>query len=61
MKQCTGFLCFVEKQLWPSTYRPAFLFEAITDMSSDADPREEQNGGSNFLIGVTVAKLCPFF
>ena len=59
-KQCTGFLCFVKKKLRPSRNGPPF-FEAITDISSDAESREEQNGASRFVIGVTMAKLWPLF
>ena len=33
------------------------FFEAITDISSDAESREEQNGASRFVIGATTAKL----
>ena len=35
------------------------FFEAITDISSDAESREEQNGASHFVIGVTTDKLWP--
>ena len=59
MKRCTGFLCFVE-QIRPSFYGMPF-FEAITDISSDAESREEQNGASHFLIGATTVKLWLLF
>ena len=56
----TGFLCFVKKQIRPLPYRPPF-FEAITDISSDAESHEEQNGTGHFLIGATTAKLWLLF
>ena len=37
------------------------FFEAITDISSDAESREEQNGASRFVIGATTAKLWSIF
>ena len=32
-------------------------FEVITDISSDAESCEEQNGASHFYIGATTAKF----
>ena len=37
------------------------FFEEITDISLDAESREEQNGASRFVIGVMMAKLWPLF
>ena len=59
-KRRTGFLCFVKKQFQPSPSGPP-IFEAITDISSDAESCEEQNDTSYFLIGVTMAKLWSLF
>ena len=58
-KRCTGFLCFVEKQLQPSPFGPPF-FKVITDTSSNAESRKEQNGPNQFLIGATTAKYGCF-
>ena len=58
-KRCTGFLCFVEKKSRPLRYGPPFYFEAINNISSDAESREEQNGASRFVIEATTAKLWP--
>ena len=54
-KRCTGFLCFVETKRRTLRYGPPFYFEAINNISSDAESREEQNGASRFVIqgGVT--------
>ena len=37
------------------------FFEVITNISSDAESREEQNGTSHFLIEAAMAKLWPRF
>ena len=55
-KRCTGFLCFVENQLWPSPYGLPF-FEAITDISLDAESHEEQNCTSHFIIGASYGRF----
>ena len=44
--------------LW---YGPPFYFEAINNISSDAESCEEQNGASRFVIEATTAKLWPLF
>ena len=41
--------------------RAAIFFEVITDISSDAESREEQNGASRFVIGAMTAKLWLLF
>ena len=43
------------------TERAAIFFEVITDISSDAESCEEQNGASRFVIGATMAKLWLLF
>ena len=59
-KRCTGFLCFIEKNLaLHGTGR--HFFEAINDISSDAESRQEQNGASRFVIEATTAKLWQLF
>ena len=59
-KRYTGFLCFVEKN-FALLHTGRHVFEAITDISSDAESREEQNGASLFLIEAMTAKLWPIF
>ena len=39
-KRCTGFLCFVEIKFRPRLRTGRHFFEAITDISSDAESRE---------------------
>ena len=43
------------------TERATIFLEEITDISSDAESREEQYGASRFVIGATTAKLQPLF
>ena len=55
------FSMFRQKKTSTFTERAAIFFEAITDISSDAESREEQNGIRHFVIGATTAKLWPLF
>ena len=55
------FSLFRRKKTSTFTVRAAIFFEAITDISSDAESREEQNGASRFIIEATTAKLWPLF
>ena len=55
------FSLFRRKKPRPLRYRPPFYFEAINNISSDAESREEQNGASRFVIEATTAKLWPLF
>ena len=51
------FSLFCRKKRHPLRYGPPFYFEAINNISSDAESREEQNGASRFVIEATTAKL----
>ena len=60
-KLCTGFLCFVEKKALYGT--GCHFFEAITDISSDAESHEEQNGtfcnrSDNSQVMAAFLKAC---
>ena len=55
------FSLFRRKKTLLFMVRAAIFFEAITDISSDAESHEEQNGDGRFVIGVTTAKLWPLF
>ena len=55
------FSLFRRKKTSAFTIRAAIFFEVITNISSDAESREEQNGTSHFLIEAAMAKLWPRF
>ena len=55
------FSLFRQKKTLPFMVRAAIFFEAINDISSDAESREKQNGASRFVIEATTAKLWPLF
>ena len=55
------FSLFRQKKTSTFTEQAAIFFEAITNISSDAESREEQNSTSRFVIGATTAKLWPLF
>ena len=55
------FSLFRRKKPRSLQYRPPFYFEAINNISPDAESREEQNGASRFVIEATTAKLWPLF
>ena len=55
------FSLFRRKKTLTFTEQATIFFEAITDTSSDAESREEQNSASRFVIGATTAKLWPLF
>ena len=53
------FSLFRRKKRHSLRYGLPFYFEAISNISSDAESREEQNGASRFVIEATTAKLWP--
>ena len=53
------FSLFHQKKCRPLWYGPPFYFEAINNILSDAESREEQNDASHFVIEATTAKLWP--
>ena len=54
------FSLFRRKKTSPFSIWAVIFFEVITDISSDAESREEQNGASHFLIGATTASYGRF-